>query len=89
MFVKVAEPKLTTQGNPSVAMTVFAVATSGLSVGIGGQPKVHGWATGGSSMKGPQTLVTLVETAGKFTSTGMHALIIFNKFWKSGNEQDH
>ena len=40
------------------------------------------WAIGGPSMKGPQRLVTLVETAENFTSTGIHALIIFDNFWK-------
>ena len=47
-------------------------------------PVAHSWgsvATGGQSMKGPQRLVTLVETAGKFYKH-MHALIIFDKVWK-------
>ena len=37
------------------------------------------WDTAGPSMKGPQRLVALQEY---FRSTGMHALINFDKFWK-------
>ena len=33
-------------------------------------------------MKGPQRLVTLVETAEKFYKHRQHALIIFDNFWK-------
>ena len=60
----------------SVAVTVFAVATGGQPVGNGGHRwAICGdrWATDGPSvgygvppMKGPQRLVTLVETAEKF-----------------------
>ena len=63
----------------SVGLTVFAVATGGPPVGNGGYRWAIGgdwWATGGPSlgygvpsMKGPQRLVILVETAEKFLQT--------------------
>ena len=51
---------------PSVAVTVFAVATGGPPVGNGGHRWAIGGTIGGPSMKGPQRFVTLVETEEKF-----------------------
>ena len=83
----------------SVAVTVFAVATGGPPVGNGG----HRWAIGGDrwatdgpsvgygvpSMKGPQKLVTLVETAKKFYKHRHTCTDHLRQFLESRNEQDH
>ena len=80
VFTFKAVPELTTQGNPSVATDLPPVLPRQFlrwpPVGIGGHRWAIGgdrcatdglrWATGGPSKKGPQRLVTLVETAGKF-----------------------